>query len=1230
MEPAADLQLVPGAAEDTRARDSAGCRAAIAAVAATSLLAVALGALLGRVRPSVFAMEPAADLQLVPGAAEDTRARDSAGCRAAIAAVAATSLLAVALGALLALLSTQGVQVEHSAELRGIRYASSLLQEDSHYYRTLTPALQALFVSSFRETELEAVCTGCTVLSYRDGNASVLVRFRLHFLRALRPPGLDLEEELLRQGLRASLRGRGVPLAAYGTIVSAELTGHCPGSSFSCQSQQCVDTVNPECDDRVDCADGSDEAHCDCGLQPGWRSAGRIVGGVEAAPGEFPWQASLREDQEHFCGATVIGARWLVSAAHCFNEFQDPSQWVAFTGTTHLSGSEASAVRSRVVRIAKHPSYNPDTADFDVAVLELARALPLGRYIQPVCLPAPTHVFPPGRKCLISGWGYLKEDFLVKPEVLQKATVELLDQALCAGLYGPSLTDRMVCAGYLDGKVDSCQGDSGGPLVCEEPSGRFFLAGIVSWGIGCAEAGRPGVYARVTRLRDWILQATSTASKPPAPVVASVPTAPSTAWLTSPESPTVDTPTKPMQATSPAPLDSFMAPKPQGNSQAEPQAKVGCYAGLDWLASEPMTPMLPLTVTCILSPDPREPSPLSLSALGPQCVACSVAMRLVPGKPTGLSPPAAQPQAGHLGPPQRTLQNRSAGPGLRWRSPPELWVGLGLRLGRCPGRSASRKVQGTSAEPPWWVTAGCCQLPTASTSKAPGSPTPDLTLSIQCLPPSAHRASRVSMLGAPGPEDSGPVGTGGGGRLPHLAVSQTAAQAPWWGAVCPAALRPSILSPALPIQSPPPPPLSSLPLAPPLYPWLLPSILPTRSPTPSPTPPPALLLPIDPFHLPSLPPHTYPYARPSPWPAVLQLGASGPLSHSTKAERVQAHLGTASLLGVGGSPVKLGLRRVALHPRYNPGILDFDVAVLELASPLVFNKYIQPVCLPLAIQKFPVGRKCVISGWGNTQEGNATKPDTLQKASVGIIDQKACSVLYNFSLTDRMLCAGFLEGKVDSCQVAACRLPEHWPGLWVAVPQVEVSGRGSYGDPKQWVAFLGTPFLSGAEGQLERVARIYKHPFYNRYTLDYDVALLELAGPVRRSRLVQPICLPEPTPRPSEGMHCVITGWGSVREGGSMARQLQKAAVRLLSEQTCRRFYPVQISSRMLCAGFPQGGVDSCSGDAGGPLACREPSGRWVLTGVTSWGYGCGRPHFPGVYTRVAAVRGWIGQNIEE
>ncbi|XP_054321454.2 transmembrane protease serine 9 isoform X1 [Pongo pygmaeus] len=1091
-------------------------------------------------------MEPTvADVHLVPRTTKEVPAPDAACCRAATIGVVAASLVVLTLGVLLAFLSTQGIHVDHTAELRGIRWASSLQRETSDYHRMLTPTLEALFVSSFQKTE--ASCVGCTVLNYRDGNSSVLVHFQLHFLlRPLQTLSLGLEEELLQRGIRARLREHGISLAAYGTIVSAELTGRhkgplaerdlksgpCPGNSFSCQNSQCVTKVNPECDDQKDCSDGSDEAHCECGLQPAWRMAGRIVGGTEASPGEFPWQASLRENKEHFCGAAIINARWLVSAAHCFNEFQDPTEWVAYVGATYLSGWEASTVRARVAQIVKHPLYNADTADFDVAVLELTSPLPFGRHIQPVCLPAATHIFPPRKKCLISGWGYLKEDFLVKPEVLQKATVELLDQALCASLYGHSLTDRMVCAGYLDGKVDSCQGDSGGPLVCEEPSGRFFLAGIVSWGIGCAEARRPGVYARVTRLRDWILEATTKASMPLVPTVAPAPAAPSTAWPTSPESPVVSAPNKSTQAPSTVPLDWVTVPK---------------------------------------------------------------------------------------------LQECGARPAME--KPTRVVGGFGA----------------ASGEVPWQV--------------------------------SLKEGSR-HFCGA----------TVVGDR------------------------------------------------------WLL--------------------------------------------------SAAHCFNH-TKVEQVRAHLGTASLLGLGGSPVKIGLRRVVLHPLYNPGILDFDLAVLELASPLAFNKYIQPVCLPLAIQKFPVGRKCMISGWGNTQEGNATKPELLQKASVGIIDQKTCSVLYNFSLTDRMICAGFLEGKVDSCQgdsggpLACEEAPGvfylagivSWgigcaqvkqPGVYTRITRLKgwileimssqplpvsppsttrmlattsprttagltvpgatpsrptpgaasrvtgqpanstlsavsttargqtpfldtpeatthsqppdcglapaaltrivggsAAGRGEwpwqvslwlrrrehrcgavlvaerwllsaahcfdvYGDPKQWAAFLGTPFLSGAEGQLERVARIYKHPFYNLYTLDYDVALLELVGPVRRSRLVRPICLPEPAPRPPDGARCVITGWGSVREGGSMARQLQKAAVRLLSEQTCRRFYPVQISSRMLCAGFPQGGVDSCSGDAGGPLACREPSGRWVLIGVTSWGYGCGRPHFPGVYTRVAAVRGWIGQHIQE
>ncbi|KAI6072154.1 Transmembrane protease, serine 9 [Aix galericulata] len=115
-----------------------------------------------------------------------------------------------------------------------------------------------------------------------------------------------------------------------------------------------------------------------------------------------------------------------------------------------------------------------------------------------------------------------------------------------------------------------------------------------------------------------------------------------------------------------------------------------------------------------------------------------------------------------------------------------------------------------------------------------------------------------------------------------------------------------------------------------------------------------------------------------------------------------------------------------------------------------------------------------------------------------------------------------------------------------------------------------------------------------------------------------------------------------------LPHDLQKAAVNVIGDQACKKFYPVQISSRMVCAGFQHGTVDSCSvsvraanaaagpanscrvpGDAGGPLACQEPSGRWFLAGITSWGYGCARPYFPGVYTKVTAVQGWIAQNLK-
>ncbi|CAJ0931647.1 unnamed protein product, partial [Ranitomeya imitator] len=89
--------------------------------------------------------------------------------------------------------------------------------------------------------------------------------------------------------------------------------------------------------------------------------------------------------------------------------------------------------------------------------------------------------------------------------VLREAKVHLISTELCnqSSYYPGLISARMLCAGYLDGKVDSCQGDSGGPLVCQE-SGLWWQVGIVSWGEGCGRPNRPGVYTNLTTLLDWV------------------------------------------------------------------------------------------------------------------------------------------------------------------------------------------------------------------------------------------------------------------------------------------------------------------------------------------------------------------------------------------------------------------------------------------------------------------------------------------------------------------------------------------------------------------------------------------------------------------------------------------------------------------------------------------------------------------------------------------------------
>ncbi|KAL6098208.1 tmprss15 [Pungitius sinensis] len=182
---------------------------------------------------------------------------------------------------------------------------------------------------------------------------------------------------------------------------------------------------------------------------------------------------------------------------------------------------------------------------------------------------------------------------------------------------------------------------------------------------------------------------------------------------------------------------------------------------------------------------------------------------------------------------------------------------------------------------------------------------------------------------------------------------------------------------------------------------------------------------------------------------------------------------------------------------------------------------------------------------------------------------------------------------------------------------------------QSWSAVFGLHSQSDVnslEVQTRQVDRIRIHRHYNKETKQADIAMMHLQQPISFSRFVQPLCLPDEGQEFTAGTRCLIAGWGRTSEQGDLPDVLQETNVPLLVQDQCQLQLPeYNITSSMLCAGYPGGGVDSCQGDSGGPLIL-EDNGHWTLIGVISFGVGCGRPQRPGVYTRVSAFSSWIAQ----
>ena len=239
----------------------------------------------------------------------------------------------------------------------------------------------------------------------------------------------------------------------------------------------------------------------------------KIVGGIEASDAQVPWQVSLGVASipdpraAHFCGGSVIAATWIVTAAHCVARLA-PDKVRVVAGSNTL---QPGLPRHVVKRIIVHPSFAPATVDRDIALLELAEPLPMDDRIQAIALLRTGQEkkrLVKDAALAVTGWGVTVEDGVAVGS-LRVLDVPLVLRRSCnrALAYDGAISINMICAGYPTGGRDACQGDSGGPLTVDlDIDGKRTptLAGIVSWGDGCAHVDKVGVYTRVAKFTAWV------------------------------------------------------------------------------------------------------------------------------------------------------------------------------------------------------------------------------------------------------------------------------------------------------------------------------------------------------------------------------------------------------------------------------------------------------------------------------------------------------------------------------------------------------------------------------------------------------------------------------------------------------------------------------------------------------------------------------------------------------
>ncbi|KAH8303652.1 hypothetical protein KR018_009655 [Drosophila ironensis] len=255
-----------------------------------------------------------------------------------------------------------------------------------------------------------------------------------------------------------------------------------------------------------------------CGSTVGFYK--KIVGGEVSRKGAWPWIVLLGYDDPSGspfkCGGTLITARHVLTAAHCI---RDDLQFVRLGEHDLSTDTETPHVDVNVARYVSHKDYNRRNGRSDLAILYLERNVEFSKTIAPICLPQTSALRQKsyiGYMPFVAGWGKTQEGG-ESATVVNELQIPIYSNDVCVDKYREQkryFTDdqfdkAVICAGVLTGGKDTCQGDSGGPLMIPEQyqgQTRFYLIGVVSYGIGCARPNVPGVYSSTQYFMDWIIE----------------------------------------------------------------------------------------------------------------------------------------------------------------------------------------------------------------------------------------------------------------------------------------------------------------------------------------------------------------------------------------------------------------------------------------------------------------------------------------------------------------------------------------------------------------------------------------------------------------------------------------------------------------------------------------------------------------------------------------------------